>query len=131
MSYDKPTVPLNAFPQATKEGRPLPENVYRPAFFIKAKNETVTLPDQVNFVLVQVTDESIYLRDNAPYLMQNKPFNNTFNPRDLQGITLGVNRLTKGEHLMILGPSITVSGECFINGRTIWSGASPITRAKT
>lgn len=129
MKYDKPTIPLNVLPLASSEGRPLPANVYRPAFCYLVENSTLELPDQINLIEVQVTSEAILLRDNAPMLMRGTA------PEDLPEVVgpgqEGVNRLTKGNHTIVVGPSITVAGEAWINGRIIWQSASPSTMWRT
>ena len=130
MSYDKPTIPLNALPLASNEGRPLPANVYRPAFCYSLENDTLELPDQINLIEVQVTTEAVLLRDNAALLMRGAEVPTEIALGSELG-RLGVNRLTQGNHLLIVGPSITIAGQAWINGRTIWQAAAPTTHWRT
>lgn len=126
MDNRKPTIPLNAFPLATAEGRAIPIDVYRPLQARAAHNETLHLPDQINVIEVQVDTQAIMLRDNAPYLMNNKEI-----PEGIELIegewVEGVVRLLPGVHLLIVGPSITVAGHCWVNVRTMWQAAMPTT----
>lgn len=126
----RPTIPLNAYPLATSEGRAIPIDVYRPLKGRAANNELVTFPDQINVIEVQVDTQAIMLRDNTSILMANKEPPASIELVDGEWAD-GVARLLPGTHLLIVGPSITVAGHCWINMRTLWQAALPTTNWRT
>lgn len=127
MRLEKPSAPVNAYPVASPEGRNAPTDVFRPLGFYHANNSTIEFQDQVNLIEVIVESDVIYLRDNVHYLIAGEEVPEAI---DLMSESKGINRLSTGTYLLVVGQSVTIAGEAFINHRILWQSMAPISKMR-
>lgn len=129
MSSDNYSIPLNAYPLASTEGRPTPTDVVRPGWCLAAKPyQVIKLPEEVNYVTVFV---------ETPLLL--KELGNTLpaavEATAIEALTVEpaarVAYLAKGERPLILSRFIMVSEHCIINGNVLWQQIRPTTQWRT
>lgn len=127
MSLDNYSIPLNAYPLGSSEGRAIPFEVTRPGWVIAAAEATILeLPDEVNLVTIHAASPLILMELG------------NLKPEPAPEIAaLGETPLLRGAYIpagktaFILSRWIRVSGECVINGHVLWQQMRPTTKWRT
>lgn len=124
MSSDNYSIPLNAYPLASTEGRAIPLEAIRPGWAMGlGPGSVVEMPDEVNLVTLHAP---------VPLLLQELGNLKPSPIPELKALSetpqMRTVYLPAGQHQLILCRWIQVSAECTINGHVLWQQMRPTTQ---